>query len=281
MQFCPQCGTKAEDGTRFCASCGRALGEGSAEAAAPAAGGVANTASSTPPAPPKPATASASPYPESPPAKTRWPLWAGLGLGLLLVAMIKILPNIDAWGGKPSLEDEVAGGKAGGGNSSAAAPETPQAEAPADAAPASEPDGGFQEGNPWGSDPDGGGAAQPPTYNTPNYEPPAAQPTGSGAPIVVSPTELAETWRLNSREARGRYAGRAAFIAGRISRIDVRSRTPSVTLEGAKRFDSVILMFQDGSQVDIARLRPGQRLEAKCEEISDFGGMPILRRCSY
>ena len=58
MGFCPKCGTKADDGTRFCGKCGANLGEPIPEAPRPTPNPVvpappsAQTAVATPPAPP-------------------------------------------------------------------------------------------------------------------------------------------------------------------------------------------------------------------------------------
>jgi outer membrane protein OmpA-like peptidoglycan-associated protein len=88
-QFCPNCGTRADEGTRFCGKCGTNLGE------APAAAPTPSPAPSSPPAPPPVRTTTTAVAPTPPPAP---PPKSGGGCGKVVVIVLIVVGLLIAAG---------------------------------------------------------------------------------------------------------------------------------------------------------------------------------------
>ncbi len=80
-------------------------------------------------------------------------------------------------------------------------------------------------------------------------------------PPVVQATELWAAWRANAVAAEDRWGGRVLRVAGKVQRVERRSRdTLGLVFENGSRFAAVVAVFPEAKREWLAGLQPGDEV---------------------
>lgn len=286
MAFCTHCGASLPEGAKFCSSCGASIG-----AAPPVADDT--PASPVPPSEPAAATTSWSPPPAgsapwTPPSSGQTPpntSWAppgstgagtsgggGSSLGIILivvgalVALILVLAVLRPWQTPTITGNETAAGSGattgetrGGGETTTEA----------------------QRGGDGGS----GGSTVADTPSAPPA-PIADAPRGGdaidvGSSVAVTAPTLHRAYLNDEAMAERMYAGRPITVSGVVSSVQLNTGDPTVAVEGNNRFVSVLMTFGPSARGVVASLPKGSTITARCTNIHEIAGTPILQNCRF
>ena len=101
--------------------------------------------------------------------------------------------------------------------------------------------------------------ADEPSPDLPAIAPAAGAPPEE--PPVVQASELWTAWRANAVAAEDRWGGKVLRVAGKVERVERRSRdTLGLVFENGSRLASIVAVFPEAKREWLAALRPGDEV---------------------